>query len=292
MKVANLAGRLVIITGDGGTAIDVEVASAGEFGPDPQAIYHHWDQFAHWVTRADLTESGQSYDPFDLRAPAPTPRQIFAVGFNYRSHANEFGTPIGDGLPPLFTKFPSSVTGPYGSITLPPGSVDWEVELVAIIGAPARQIDEAQAWRHVAGLTVGQDISERETQMRGSQPQFSLGKSYPGFAPSGPWLVTPDEFNDPNDLHISCSLNGVTVQDASTSRMITPVAALIAGLSHIVTLLPGDLIYTGTPGGVGMARSPAQFLRPGDKLVSHIEGIGDMHHTLVAAEPTPEPNHQ
>lgn len=284
MKVANLAGRLVIIADDERVAVDVERASGGRFGSSPQAIYDRWGHFRRWAEHADLTGYEQSYDPMALRAPAPSPRQIFAVAFNYRSHADEFGATPTDVLPPVFTKFPSSVTGPYGSVPLPAGSVDWEVELVVVIGVPAWRVTTTNAWDHVAGLTVGQDISEREAQMRDNPPQFSLAKSHPGFAPMGPWLVTPDEVDDPNNQRISCALNGVKVQDASTSQMIAPVGPLIAGLSRQVALLAGDVIFTGTPSGVGMARNPAQFLRAGDELVSHIDQIGTMRHTMVAAQ--------
>jgi 2-keto-4-pentenoate hydratase/2-oxohepta-3-ene-1,7-dioic acid hydratase in catechol pathway len=280
MKIANLAGRLVVVT-DGG-ALDVEQASRGKFDADPQAIFERWDEFTQWVAHADLTGHRRACRPLDLRAPTPRPSQIFAVGFNYRPHARELGTTVADGLPAVFTKFASSITGPFGSVALPDGSVDWEVELVAVIGKRAWQVDERHAWRHVAGLTVGQDLSERETQLRGSTPQFSLGKSFPGFAPMGPWLVTPDEFDDPDDIRITCALNAEVVQNARTSEMVAPVPVLVAQLSRVVALSPGDVIYTGTPAGVGMGRQPARFLNVGDELVSHIDGIGDMHHTMIA----------
>lgn len=290
MKIANLAGRLTILAG--GSEVDVEQASNGEFGADPQAIYERWEEFIAWAAHTELAGHGRAYSPSDLSAPAPRPSQIFAVGFNYRSHAQEFGTTVDDGLPPVFTKFASSITGPFGSVVLPEGSVDWEVELVAVIGIRAWQVDEVHAWRHVAGLTVGQDLSERQTQLRGGTPQFSLGKSYPGFAPMGPWLVTPDEFDDPDDLRLTCTLNGDIVQDSRTSHMIRPVPALVAQLSRVVPLSPGDVIYTGTPAGVGMGRQPARFLTSGDELVSHIDGIGDMRHNMIAAHPKPLPHRQ
>ena len=283
MKVANLGGRLTIVT-DGG-AVDVEHASNFKFDADPQAIYDRFDEFRHWAAQTDLTGYERAYSPRHLRAPAPRPSQIFAVGFNYRSHAQELGTTVDDWLPPVFTKFASCITGPYGSVALPGGNVDWELELVAVIGRRAWQVDDTHAWRHIAGLTVGQDLSERETQLRGSTPQFSLGKSYPGFAPMGPWLVTPDEFDDPDDLRLTCTLNADIVQDARTSQMIKPVPALVAQLSRVLALSPGDIIYTGTPAGVGMGRQPARFLNAGDQLVSHIDGIGDMHHDMIAAHP-------
>ncbi len=183
----------------------------------------------------------------------------------------------------MFTKFPSCITGGYAQIELPAdGHTDWEVELVAVIGVTAHRVPAAAAWPHVAGLAVGQDISERITQLASSPPQFSLGKSFPGFGPVGPWLVTLDEFDDPDDLELSCSVNGEQMQKSRTSNLIFGVPALIEQLSSVTPLLPGDVIFTGTPSGVGMARTPPRWLAPGDVLTSYIEGIGEMRHTFAA----------
>lgn len=285
MKVANLAGRLVIITDDG--AIDVAEASNGRFAADPQAIYDRWAEFRDWAGTYGHSAPARPYDPLDLGAPAPAPRQLIAMGFNYAAHATEFGTSVGDQLPPVFTKFATSITRPYGTVRIPPGSVDWEIELVVVIGRRAWQVDRSQAWQHVAGVTIGQDLSERETQMRGETPQFSLGKSYPGFAPMGPWLVTTDALDNPDDLHLTGTLNGEIVQDGRTSQLIAPVPTLIAQLSAVLPLLPGDVLYTGTPAGVGVARNPPRFLSAGDELISRIDGIGAMRHTMSGAHHTP-----
>jgi 2-keto-4-pentenoate hydratase/2-oxohepta-3-ene-1,7-dioic acid hydratase in catechol pathway len=156
------------------------------------------------------------------------------------------------------------------------GKVDWEVELVVVIGRAARRVDAADGWSHVAGLTVGQDLSARDVQMAGSLPQFSLGKSFPGCGPIGPWVVTTDELDDPDDLEIGCSVNGEPVQSDRTSSMLFPVPPIAARLSAICPLLPGDLIFTGTPAGVGNRMDPPRHLRPGDELVSTIDGIGTL----------------
>ncbi|MGW3149521.1 fumarylacetoacetate hydrolase family protein [Streptomyces sp. NPDC001177] len=220
----------------------------------------------------------------DLGCPSPAPRQIIAVGLNYREHAAESGFAVPDGLPPVFTKFVSSLTGPDTTVTLPPnGHTDWEVELVVIIGHEARHVGEGDAWSTVAGVTVGQDLSERISQLQGPAPQFSIGKSFGGFAPVGPWLVTPDELLDCDDLALGCSVNGETVQEARTSELIFPVSELIARLSRTITLFPGDLIFTGTPAGVGQGRSPQRFLQPGDVLESWIVGVGNLRQRFVAA---------
>ena len=184
----------------------------------------------------------------------------------------------------MFTKWPSCITGPVTKVELPDGgSTDWEVELVAVIGRRAFRISADQAWDHVAGLTVGQDISERQLQGAGPSPQFSLAKSLPGFGPTGPWLVTPDEFDNPDDLELGCSVNGNQMQKGRTSDLIFSVPAMLAALSRRLPLLPGDILFTGTPSGVGMGRTPRVFLAPGDELVSYIAGIGELRQRFVAA---------
>jgi 2-keto-4-pentenoate hydratase/2-oxohepta-3-ene-1,7-dioic acid hydratase in catechol pathway len=158
------------------------------------------------------------------------------------------------------------------------------VELVAVIGKEAWNVSEADAWDYVAGLTIGQDISERNLQFAATPPQFSLAKSFPGFGPLGPVLVTPDEFDNPDDLALSCSVNGVHVQAGRTSQMIFSVSKLVAELSATTLLHPGDLVFTGTPAGVGAGRTPPVFLQPGDELVSTIQGIGTMRNRLTASD--------
>jgi 2-keto-4-pentenoate hydratase/2-oxohepta-3-ene-1,7-dioic acid hydratase in catechol pathway len=275
MRIANLSGRLVLIAG--GRAVDVGHASNGQFGSDPQAIYDRWAEFRSWVaTHPDLPE-GTEFDPAHLGAPAPAPRQLLAAGLNYRDHAREAGRAVPEGLPPVFTKFATSITGPVTTVTLPPGGhTDWEIELVVVIGTRAWQVAESGAWGHVAGLTAGQDLSERIGQLAGPAPQFSLGKSLPGFTPMGPWLVTPDELANPDDLGLLATINGEPVQKARTSELVFPVPALISRLSARLPLLPGDVIFTGTPAGVGLGRDPQRWLADGDELVSVIEGIGEL----------------
>jgi len=279
VRIGNLAGRLIILTDNG--ALDVARASAGRFGPEPQAIYPQWREFLAWA--ADVSDAGaELYELESLRAPAPAPRQSFGIGLNYRDHVAESGFAVPD-QPSVFTKFPSCLTGPFSDVVLPAGGhTDWEVELVAVIGTTARNVSAADAWSHVAGLTVGQDISERISQLAGSPPQFSLGKSFPGFGPTGPWLVTIDEFANPDDLELGCSVNGDQMQKARTSYLIISVPQLIAKMSAVVTLLPGDIIFTGTPAGVGMGREPQRWLAPGDEIVSYVEGIGELRPRCVA----------
>jgi 2,4-diketo-3-deoxy-L-fuconate hydrolase len=279
VRIVNIGQRLALADGSGG-ALDVEKASDGRFAADPQAVFGRWDEFREWAAtvtgRSDIT-----VDPAELGAPVPTPRQVFAIGLNYAAHADEskMGRPDS---PPVFTKFPTSITGPAATVELPSGNVDWEVELVVAIGRRAHRVSEEAAWGYVAGLMVGQDLSERVVQLAGPVPQFSLGKSYPGFAPIGPALVTVDEISHPDDLELGCRLGDEVLQLSRTSDLIFGVPELIARLSAVCPLLPGDIIFTGTPSGVGNARTPKRFLPPGGILTSHIEGLGELRNEFVA----------
>ncbi|MDA3628809.1 fumarylacetoacetate hydrolase family protein [Saccharopolyspora sp. WRP15-2] len=281
MRIANLSGRLVLVTDTG--AVDVEEASNGTFGPDPSAVYRDWPEFLAWAGSAALP-AGKPFDQAALGAPVPEPAQVFAIGLNYRGHAIESGLdfPV---EPPVFTKFRSSLAGPCGDLALPGDTVDWEAELVVVIGREARHVSAEDAWQHVAGLTVGQDYSERTRQLVPPAPQFSLGKSFPGFAPIGPVVVTLDELDDPADLEIGCSVNGEQVQKARTGDLIFSVPVLIERLSAVLPLLPGDLIFTGTPSGVGSGRNPQRFLSAGDEIVTWAEGIGELRQRCVPGTP-------
>jgi len=277
MKLANLDGRAVIVLGD--EVADVAAASDGRFGPDLMGVYDDWAQFVEFA--ATVTVGTGPLDETLLANPVPRPRQVFAIGLNYRSHAEESGMAVPE-VPATFTKFPASLSGPFDDIEIIGDTVDWEVELVAVVGRTADRVSEADAWSHVAGLTVGQDISDRALQFAAGM-QFSLGKSRRGYGPIGPWLVTLDEVEDPDDLALGCSVDGETVQDARTSDLIFGVPSLIAELSGVLPLWPGDVIFTGTPAGVGMTRQPPRALRPGQVLETWIDGIGTIRNRCVAS---------
>ncbi|MGH1505611.1 MAG: fumarylacetoacetate hydrolase family protein [Acidimicrobiales bacterium] len=281
MKFATLDGRAVLIGGsaDTATALDIATASDGRFGPDPMDLFAEWADVVDWAATVDPTADGTPISQTALGRPVPAPRQVFAIGLNYRTHAEESGMDI-PSVPATFTKFPASLAGPHDDIEIVGNAVDWEVELVAVIGATADRVDRADAWDHIAGLTVGQDISDRKLQFAAGM-QFSLGKSRRGYGPMGPWLVTPDEFDDPNDLGLGCRLDGETVQDARTSDLIFSIPDLVAELSSVLPLWPGDVIFTGTPSGVGMARDPRRSLQPGQVLETWVEGIGTMTNRCV-----------
>jgi 2,4-didehydro-3-deoxy-L-rhamnonate hydrolase len=277
MRIGTLNHRYHALAGN--LALDIANASDGRFAPDGFDIFERVRELAGWVS----TVSDSAYRPFDTDAlgpPVPMPRQAFGIGLNYRDHAAESGLAEPD-VPLVFAKFPTSITGPRATVTLPSAYVDWEAELVAVIGAPARHVKAADAWSHVAGLTVGQDLSERRVQLAGPAPQFSLGKSYPGFGPIGPAVVTLDEIAAVDNLEISCLLDDEVLQKGRTSDLIFSIPELVEHISAICPMLPGDLIFTGTPAGVGGARTPNRFLTPGSVLITAIEGIGELRNPLV-----------
>ena len=289
MRIANVRGRLSLVQGT--LALDVESASGGDFGADPAAVYARWEEFSAWAADQDIAQApaAATFDPKDLEAPSPGARQVFGIGLNYADHAAEAGLPVPD-QPLVFTKFASCVTGPITDVELVGDTVDWEAELVVVIGRGGRHIEVADAATHIAGYTVGQDLSERTVQWQGQPAQFSAGKSFAGFAPTGPVLATLEEFADPDRLTISCAITDVTgtttsMQDGSTDQLIFSIPELISRLSQIVELLPGDLIFTGTPPGIGAARTPPRFLAPGEVLTTEIESIGQLVQRFVPPVP-------
>jgi acylpyruvate hydrolase len=217
----------------------------------------------------------------DLAPVIPRPEKIVGVGLNYPSHAREAKLPVPD-YPPLFAKFWRSLIGPNDPIALPANSdaVDWEVELAVVIGSRARHCDEREALDAIAGFTIINDISMRDWQMRTSE--FLQGKTFERSAPLGPWLATLDELDDVDALRLTCELDGVVMQEASTAEMIVSPARLVSYISEIVTLVPGDVIATGTPGGVGGAMDPPYFLSHGQTLRSSLEGVGELVNLCVA----------
>jgi 2-keto-4-pentenoate hydratase/2-oxohepta-3-ene-1,7-dioic acid hydratase in catechol pathway len=209
------------------------------------------------------------------------PQKFIAIGLNYSDHAAESGLAVPK-EPVVFTKQVSCLSGPFDDVTLPPKSKksDWEVELGVIIGTKAKNIRKADALNYVAGYCTINDLSEREFQAERSG-QWTKGKSYDTFGPVGPWLVTADEVKDPQKLHMWLDLNGKRVQNGSTSTMVFGVAHIVAYLSQFFTLMPGDIITTGTPPGVGMGMKPQRFLKPGDTMRLGIEGLGEQGQKVV-----------
>lgn len=214
-----------------------------------------------------------------------TPPAIYAIGLNYHAHAAETGLPI-PRFPIYFLKPPTSVIGPGAPIVIPavckPDEVDWEAELAVIIGRAAKDVREAEALDYVEGYTVGNDVSARRWQGKKGGGQWSRAKAFDTFCPLGPRVVPAAEIADPGNLNLSCTVNGVLMQESSTQDMIFSVPQLIAFLSQGTTLLPGTVILTGTPAGVGFTRKPPIYLKPGDVVTAAVEGIGELTNTVVA----------
>lgn len=271
-KLANIAGRATLIWGDG--SADVEQLSRGRFGSDLQSLYLDWQGFENWAQEMEPFQKGMPKQIL-FGPPVPRPSQIFAIGLNYREHAAEAGYDT-SGYPQVFTKFQSCIAGPYDKVEVSSPRLDWEVELVVVISQNCRRVNEEDAWSKVAGLMVGQDLSARDVQLSGAAPQWSLGKSLKGHGPTGPWLTFLSSVETPNDLFLECELNGETMQSAKTSEMIWSVPELIARLSSVCELRAGDLIFSGTPAGIGNRRNPPVYLKPGDRLISRIEGLGEL----------------
>jgi 2-keto-4-pentenoate hydratase/2-oxohepta-3-ene-1,7-dioic acid hydratase in catechol pathway len=217
-----------------------------------------------------------------LGPPIGVVPKFLGVGLNYRDHAEETGMPIPD-VPIVFAKASSCVSGPNDPVLQPKGfeRMDFEVELAVVIGTRAKDVPEARALDYVAGYTICNDVSERSLQ-KGGPGEWIKAKSHDSFGPLGPWLVTTDEIPDPQRLDLALDLNGARMQTGSTSTMIFGVAALVAYISQYMTLAPGDVITTGTPPGVGMARNPRVFLKPGDELRLSVSGLGEQRVTVVA----------
>jgi 2,4-diketo-3-deoxy-L-fuconate hydrolase len=286
MRIANNNGRLALVHDD--RILDVENASEGVFTADPMTAFARWHELGDWAVSVDVGAhpDAEPLAAAALGAPVPRPRQVIGIGLNYADHAAESGLALPE-APVVFTKFPSSVAGPDVDVTLPGATVDWEAELVVVIGMGGRHIPRQEARSHIAGFTVGQDLSERTVQWQGQPAQFSMGKSFENFAPIGPVIVTLDELADPDRLALTTTIVGADgtrteVQNGITDQLIFTVDDLVARLSATLELFPGDLIFTGTPSGVGAGRDPKRFLVAGETLITEISGIGQITQRFVA----------
>ncbi|MDL5206596.1 fumarylacetoacetate hydrolase family protein [Streptomyces sp. ALI-76-A] len=281
MKLANLAGRPVVVRDD--RALDIANASKGAIEPRLEvlcdlSLQDELRTLAERAAEADWRE----FDPRELGRVAK-PYKAIGVALNYRAHAEESNLPVPD-EPSVFAKFASSVVGPYDAIVVEPqyDKVDYEAELVVVMGRTGKNISQADAWSYVAGVTAGQDISDRKEQWRKPINQFTLPKSYDTFSPIGPYLVTVDEFEDPDDIEVAGWVDDLEVQRGRTSDLIFSVPELIAWLSKRVTFEPGDLIFTGTPAGCGVRRTPRLYLTEGKVLRTEVTGVGTMVNPVIA----------
>ncbi|MEI6701115.1 MAG: fumarylacetoacetate hydrolase family protein [Actinomycetota bacterium] len=276
MRFAALNHRAHVLIGD--RAIDLEEASGGRLSADPMETIRRLQEVRSFIEETQPV--GRIFRMEELTLPVPAPPQSMAIGVNYADHAAEMDIELA-AEPVTFAKFPTSLAGPNELVTLPSSTVDWEIELVLVMGRDAFRLSIDEAWDAVAGLTIGQDLSDRVVQFAAGR-QFSLGKSSPGFGPIGPWIVTPDELPNRDDLELSCAIDGVTVQHSRTSKMLRGVAPLLVDVTKHLALKCGDVLFTGTPAGAGFALTPPRYLKPGEQLTSTIEGIGTLVTTFAA----------
>jgi acylpyruvate hydrolase len=235
-----------------------------------------------WVELAAREGPRVRLEEAELACVVPSPSKVFCVGLNYLRHVLEEGGEV-PSYPTLFAKFPEALTGPHDCLTLPRGShsVDWEAELVVVIGKTIRDADEIRAGAAIAGFSVGNDVSMRDWQRRTTQ--WLQGKTWEAASPVGPVLVTPDEVGGTRpDLAIRCIVDDVVMQNARTSDLLFDPVELVAYISSLLTLRPGDLVFTGTPEGVGFARTPPVYLQPRQVMITEIEGIGQLVNKLLA----------
>lgn len=267
----------------GSAFIDVHATDV-QVPPSVRQILDAGPEMLALAQQASLRSDAAGYEADNVKfhAPVHDPRKIVCIGLNYKDHAAESGAPIPK-EPILFSKYATALIGHNEDIVLPPVSseVDYEAELVIVVGKRGRNISKAAAMDYVAGYTVGHDVSARDWQLKKDGKQWMVGKTFDTFAPAGPVLTTKDEVPDPHKLAIKLRLNGQTMQDSNTAQLIFGVPEIIAYLSQVFTLEPGDLIYTGTPPGVGFAKKPPVFLKGGDVCEVEIEGLGVLRNAVV-----------
>ena len=275
-KLGTVDGKAVLIKDD--HYFDVASLSDGAISSDSvEALKFQTELSELYETLSEKTATG-NLSEVELGNPVPKSPNCYAVGLNYRKHAEESDMDIPE-VPMIFTKHTSCFVGPKANVEMRSDYVDWEVELVAVIGKEGKNIPKENALEHVAGLCVGQDISDRPAQFATTPAMFNLGKSFDTYGPMGPALVSIDLLENCESLDIECKLNGETVQKSNTSDLIFNISSIISYLSEIVSLNVGDTIWTGTPSGVGIASG--KFLKDGDILTSSIEGLGSMENKCV-----------
>ena len=275
-RLANVAGRACLVEGD--NYYDLSALSGDSAAADPMVAITTPQRLSELsATLADAEPAGR-LSQVSLGPPIPRPQKSFAVGLNYQAHADEASVDVPD-APLVFTKFPSCLVGSTADVEMRSDACDYEGELVVVIGTGGKDITKADAWDHVVGVTIGQDISDRAAQFAAKPPHFDLGKSFDTFGPLGPVLVSVDQIEDRDSMRIVTTINGETRQDDTTANLIFDIPTLISYLSRITTLLPGDIIFTGTPEGVGAVQG--KFLADGDLITTTIDGIGTMENRCV-----------
>ena len=273
---ANVNGKSALMREN--SFYDLEAISDGAVSADPMEALTTPEALHDLSANLDNFAASGSVDDIVLGAPVPRPTNSFGIGLNYQTHVDEAAMETPD-VPMVFAKLPTCITGPTADVQMRSGECDYEGELVVVIGPGGKDINEDQGWGHVVGLTVGQDFSDRGAQFMNTPAQFTLGKSMDSFGPTGPVLVSTDSFSDPADLELRTWVNGELRQQDRTSSLIFSIPKLIAFISRFVTLTTGDLIFTGTPEGVGFRNGV--FLTDGDVVRTSIEGIGTLENRCI-----------
>ena len=273
---ANVNGKSALVREN--SFYDLEAISDGAVSADPMEALTTPEALHDLSANLEAFAASGNVDDVVLGAPVPRPTNSFGIGLNYQTHVDEAAMETPD-VPMVFAKLPSCITGPTSDVQMRSGECDYEGELVVVIGPGGKDINEDQGWEHVVGLTVGQDFSDRGAQFMNAPAQFTLGKSMDSFGPTGPVLVSTDSFSDPADLELRTWVNGELRQQDRTSSLIFSIPKLIAFISRFVTLKTGDLIFTGTPEGVGFRNGV--FLTDGDVVRTSIEGIGTLENRCI-----------
>ena len=275
-KLGSIKGRAVLISED--NYYDLKTISEGKLSSSTLEALHHIDLLNDLNENLNNLDATGAVDTINFDSPVSEPKNCYAVGLNYRNHAEEAGMQIPE-VPMIFTKHTTCLVGATSDIEMRSNYVDYEAELIVVIGRQGKNISKSEAWSHIAGVCIGQDISDRPAQFAASPAQFNLGKSFDTFGPMGPYLVSPDLVNAEQGLSIECRVNDEIRQSDNTNDLIFDVPDIIAYLSEILTLNVGDVIFTGTPGGVGVMEG--KFLKDGDILTTSIEGLGTMTNKCV-----------
>ena len=275
-KLANIKGRAALLNEE--SFYDLEKISEGNLSHDTTNALFHLEELDELNNKLNDLEATGKISEAEFDAPVSFPKNCYAIGLNYRNHAEEANMTIPE-VPMVFTKHTSCLVGATADVEMRSNYVDYEAELVVVIGLSGKDISKDQAWNHVAGLCVGQDISDRPAQFASTPPMFNLGKSFDTFGPMGPALVSPDSLPNKESLVIECKVNDEIRQNDNTDDLIFDVPTIISYLSEIVTLNTGDVIFTGTPGGVGV--SQGKFLKDGDIITTSIEGLGTLTNKCV-----------
>ena len=274
-KLGSINNKAVLINNN--DYFDIETISNGEISSNSIEALSSSEKLSILNSKLDEFKPNGSLNDVSLDPPV-VPNNVFAVGLNYKAHAEESNMEIPQ-FPFIFTRLSTCLSGPSSNIEMRSDLVDYEAELVFVIGKGGKNISKENAWDHVAGLTVGQDISDRAVQFHATPPQFSLGKSFDTFGPIGPYIVSTDELKNKESLQIECWVNDEKRQDSNTNDLIFDIPYLISYISEFITLNVGDLIFTGTPSGVGGTQG--KFLKDGDILKTSIEGIGTLENKCV-----------